>query len=90
METIIFYTIGIIQYLIYAYLIVWAIYMVVKLRHSDDTLELLSSPVFGAFKVDVKKGIAIVFIQTLLLGSLCLSIIQYIREGINFMIIPLP
>lgn len=90
MEAIIFYAIGILQYLIYAYLIAWAIYMIVKLRHSEDTLKLLCSPVFGVFKVDMKKGIAIICIQTFLLGSLCLSILQYIHEGSNFMLLPLP
>ncbi len=90
MSDILFYSIGILQYVLYSYLIIWGLYMVIKVGYSDNPKDIICQPIFGAFQVGERKGLIIICAQLLLLGSLCLSILEYAQSGSNFMILPLP
>ncbi len=90
MSDILFYSIGILQYMLYAYLILWGLYMVIKVGYSDNPKEIITQPIFGTFQVGERKSLIIICTQPLLHGSLCLSITEYMQNGTNFMLLPLP
>ncbi len=90
MTDILFYSIGILQYILYAYLILWGLYIVIKVGYSENPKAIITQPIFGAFQVGERKGLINICIQLLLLGSLCLSILEYAQSGTNFMLLPLP
>ena len=80
---ILLYIAVVIQWLLYTYLPLTALYVILRLILRPDVTETIRSPFLGLKKVPVKSGFIIWMVQMMLFGFVLNDIIQWIRFGIN-------
>lgn len=80
---ILLYVLAVIQWLLYAYLPLTALYGILRLALHPDVIDVIRSPFLGLKKVSVKSGFIIWMVQMLLFGFVLNDLVQWIRCGIN-------
>lgn len=75
--------VAVIQWLLYTYLPLTALYGILRLILRPDVTDTIRSPFLGLKKVPVKSGFIIWMVQMMLFGFVLNDIIQWIRFGIN-------
>lgn len=80
---ILLYIAVVIQWLLYTYLPLTALYGILRLILRPDVIDTIRSPFLGLKKVPVKSGFIIWMVQMMLFGFVLNDIIQWIRFGIN-------
>lgn len=80
---ILLYIAGVIQWLLYAYLPLTAVYGILRLILRPDVTDTIRSPFLGLKKVPVKSGFIIWMVQLMLFGFVLNDLVQWIRCGIN-------
>lgn len=73
----------VIQWLLYTYLPLTALYGILRSILRPDVTDTIRSPFLGLKKVPVKSGFIIWMVQMMLFGFVLNDIIQWIRFGIN-------
>lgn len=80
---ILLYIAVVIQWLLYTYLPLTALYGILRSILRPDVTDTIRSPFLGLKKVPVKSGFIIWMVQMMLFGVVLNDIIQWIRFGIN-------
>lgn len=80
---ILLYIAGVIQWLLYAYLPLTALYGILRSILRPDVTDTIRSPFLGLKKVPVKSGFIIWMVQLMLFGFVLNDLVQWIRCGIN-------
>ncbi len=80
---ILLYIAVVIQWLLYTYLPLTALYGILRSILRPDVTDTIRSPFLGLKKVPVKSGFIIWMVQMMLFGFVLNDIIQWIRFGIN-------
>lgn len=80
---ILLYIAVVIQWLLYTYLPLTALYGILISILRPDVTDTIRSPFLGLKKVPVKSGFIIWMVQMMLFGFVLNDIIQWIRFGIN-------
>ena len=75
--------VAVIQWLLFAYMPLTALYGILRLILRPDVTDTIRSPFLGLKKVPVKSGFIIWMVQMMLFGFVLNDIIQWIRFGIN-------
>ena len=75
--------VAVIQWLLFAYLPLTALYGILRLIARPDVIDTICSPFLGLKKVSVKSGFIIWMVQMMLFGVVLYDINQWIRFGIN-------
>ena len=75
--------VAVIQWLLFAYMPLTALYRILRLILRPDVTDTIRSPFLGLKKVPVKSGFIIWMVQMMLFGFVLNDIIQWIRFGIN-------
>lgn len=80
---ILLYIAGVIQWLLYVYLPLTALYGILRSILRPDVTDTIRSPFLGLKKVPVKSGFIIWMVQMMLFGFVLNDLVQWIRCGIN-------
>ena len=80
---ILLYIAVVIQWLLYTYLPLTALYVILRLILRPDVTDTIRSPFLGLKKVPVKSGFIIWMVQMMLFGFVLNDLVQWIRCGIN-------
>lgn len=80
---ILLYIAVVIQWILYTYLPLTALYGILRSILRPDVTDTIRSPFLGLKKVPVKSGFIIWMVQMMLFGFVLNDIIQWIRFGIN-------
>ena len=75
--------VAVIQWLLFAYMPLTALYGILRLILRPDVTDTIRSPFLGLKKAPVKSGFIIWMVQMMLFGFVLNDIIQWIRFGIN-------
>ena len=75
--------VAVIQWLLYAYLPLTALYGILRSTLRPDVTDTIRSPFLGLKKVPVKSGFIIWMVQLMLFGFVLNDLVQWIRCGIN-------
>lgn len=75
--------VAVIQWLLFAYLPLTALYGILRLIARPDVIDTICSPFLGLKKVSVISGFIIWMVQMMLFGVVLYDIDQWIRFGIN-------
>lgn len=80
---ILLYIAVVIQWILYAYLLLTALYGILRSILRPDVTDTIRSPFLGLKKVPVKSGFIIWMVQMMLFGFVLNDLVQWIRCGIN-------
>lgn len=80
---ILLYIAVVIQWLLYTYLPLTALYGILRSILRPDVTDTIRSPFLGLKKVPVKSGFIIWMVQLMLFGFVLNDLVQWIRCGIN-------
>ncbi len=80
---ILLYIAVVIQWLLYTYLPLTALYGILRSILRPDVTDTIRSPFLGLKKVPVKSGFIIWMVQMMLFGFVLNDLVQWIRCGIN-------
>lgn len=80
---ILLYIAVVIQWLLYTYLPLTALYGILRSILRPDVTDTIRSPFLGLKKVPVKSGFIIWMVHMMLFGFVLNDLVQWIRCGIN-------
>lgn len=80
---ILLYIAVVIQWLLYTYLPLTALYGILRSILRPDVTDTIRSPFLGLKEVSVKSGFIIWMVQMMLFGFVLNDLVQWIRCGIN-------
>lgn len=80
---ILLYIAVVIQWLLYTYLPLTALYGILRSILRPDVTDTIRSPFLGLKKVPVKSGFIIWMVQMMLFGFVLNDLVQWIRCGVN-------
>lgn len=75
--------VAIIQWILYAYIVIVAIYGIVRLLTGYKIEDLIESPLLGLKKLTIKAGFIVWLIQCTAFGFVANDLVNWIRLGIN-------
>lgn len=75
--------VAILQRILYAYLVIVAIYGIIRLQSGSAINDIIESPLLGLKKMTAKTGFIVWLIQCLAIGVVAYDLANWIRFGIN-------
>lgn len=75
--------VAIIQWILYAYVIIVAIYGIVRLLTGSAISDIIESPLLGLKRMNAKTGFIVWLIQCAAFGYVANDLVNWIRFGIN-------